>query len=100
MKTNMIIISKIQEEPFDCPCCGSCFPTGMNITFNDTIIWKQYSDGHMHSEETELSILDSILNFWKQLQDNNLNEQFTEEKRFAWAKNTREAIFLVLPKLG
>jgi hydroxymethylpyrimidine pyrophosphatase-like HAD family hydrolase len=86
MKKSIFTITKFQEESFYCDDCGTCFPEGLTIDYNGSCIWKKYSDGHLHHEQTEKSILDSILDTLKQEYIQSIEENFTENKRLEWSQ--------------
>lgn len=81
-----LTLSTIEHEPYGCECCGSCYPTELNISFNEDIIWSSYFDGHMDGSTTELTILESFLNAFHNYLINDVNLKFTEEKRHEWNK--------------
>lgn len=68
----------------ECECCGTYSAEGIFVLADENLIWKKYSDGHMYGEQTEESILDSILNCWEEIQLNKINKESTEEARIDW----------------
>lgn len=57
-----LTLIKYTEPPFDCECCGSCYPQGTIIQLDGTDIWHAYSDGHMGGFYPEISIEDAVFN--------------------------------------
>lgn len=75
------------EEPFECEDCGTCYPEGLYIAYNDEVIWESYSDGHMSGHETEETILECILS---KMYENTLlqhEEEKSEKARLKWNKD-------------
>lgn len=87
MQKSIIKIVKTYDEPFDCEDCGTCYPEGLYIEYDDVVVWEKSSDGHYSGYQTEESILDCIMNKWY----NDLlimhEENKSEEKRMEWNRN-------------
>jgi hypothetical protein len=82
-----ITVEKMYGSLKECDCCGSYSAEGIFVLADKNIIWKKYSDGHMYGEQTEESILDSILTYWEEIQLNQINKESTEEARVDWNLN-------------
>lgn len=82
-----IKINKYSEEEYECDNCGTCYPEGMFIEFNDEKICETHTDGHFSGFFTEKTILDAILDKWHEIEFKKHQESATEEKRIEWNKN-------------
>ena len=79
---NIIKIKHIREKGFDCECCGYCIPEGLNIYFNDVLIWNYYRDNHLYSEQTEESILSAFSNAFYENKKSEID--YSEQSRHKW----------------
>ncbi len=79
-----IKVQKMYGSLQECECCGTYSAEGFFVFADDNLIWKKYSDGHMYGEQTEESILDSILNYWEEDELNKIKKESTEEARIDW----------------
>ena len=57
--------AEVLHPPFDCDCCGSCFPEEEMITLcvdvgDEHLIHHKYFDGHMSGSETEWDIAERM----------------------------------------
>lgn len=68
-------------KSFDCECCGPCYPEGIFIYYNNELIWEKYSDGHYSGHETEDSIVNTILNKWRENSNAEILLASNEENR-------------------
>ena len=73
-----------QEEPYDCDCCGTCYPVGLIIQYNGETVWERQFDGHMGGFQTESSILDALISAWVQDQEAQQDAAASEENRLKW----------------
>jgi hypothetical protein len=80
-------VAKISGPMGECDCCGCYSASGYNIYFNDELIWRQYSDGHLGGDCSEESILNAVVNAWNEFNIQKIEAQFTEEKRHEWNKD-------------
>ena len=62
-----IVLKRVEEThpPFDCDCCGSCFPEEEKITLcvdgaEGHLIYHKYSDGHMGGSETDGCLIERM----------------------------------------
>lgn len=86
MTRHTLKIVETSEEPFDCECCGTCYPQGLYIEFNGETVWEKYSDGHYSGHVTENSIVNSILDKWHADMLAIHENTITEKMRLEWDK--------------
>lgn len=84
MTKHTLRIVETSEEPFDCECCGTCYPEGLYIEFNGETVWEKYSDGHYSGHQTENSIVNSILDKWHADMLADHEHTLTEKTRLEW----------------
>ena len=80
-------VVKTYDEPFDCEDCGTCYPEGLYVEYNSVVVWEKYSDGHYSGNQTEDTILNTILAKYVADCNEELDLQLSEEKRHEWNKN-------------
>lgn len=80
-------VVKTYDEPFDCEDCGTCYPEGLYVQYNGVVVWEKYSDGHYSGNQTEDTILNTILAKYVSDCNEELDLQLSEEKRHEWNKN-------------
>lgn len=56
--TIKLVYEEHYEPPFDCDCCGLCFPEHWTISlvkdgYADHLLWEYDHDGHMGGYQTE-----------------------------------------------
>lgn len=83
---NTIRVVTTHGDPFDCEDCGTCYPEGLYIQYNNDVIWEKYADGHTSGNMSEDTIVNTILNKWYENAQEKINASHTEEKRIEWNK--------------
>jgi len=80
-------IESIKESPYDCECCGTCWPEKTLIKANNEVIWFKEFDGHFGANQSEEPLEVCVLNFLKTKWIEKIQEQYTEEARLRYDKS-------------
>lgn len=85
MNSNIVLnLVKANEPPFDCECCGTCYPEGLIIKYNGIVIWEKFSDGHYSGHQTQESILNTIVDKWTSDALEKVTLESSEDSRHKW----------------
>jgi hypothetical protein len=85
-KNHYIEYKTYTQKPFDCECCGTCYPEGEKIIYNDKEIYQKYDDGHMYGSQTEDTIVNCVVERFKEVYLEDLNQYFNEKNRLKYAR--------------
>ncbi len=80
-------VEKMQGSVQECECCGMYSAEGIFVFANNVLIWKKYSDGHMYGNQTEDSILSTMLKFWEENEMTKIAIESSDQARIDWNKN-------------
>lgn len=80
-------IVKTYGEPFDCEDCGTCHPEGLYVAYDGVVVWEKFSDGHYSGHQTEMSILNAILEKWYNDMQSLHEVEKSEQNRLHWNRN-------------
>lgn len=79
-------VEEISGKTYDCECCGCYSASGTRVYVNEEMVWEKYFDGHMAGNQTEDSILNTVLQAWYEQRVYEIEVKYNEQSRKDWDK--------------
>lgn len=80
-------VEEISGKSYDCECCGCYSASGTRVYVNDEMVWEKYFDGHMGGNQTEDSLLNTVLQAWYEQTVYEIELKYSEQSRAQWKKD-------------